>query len=78
MAYVSFFRQNLALTVKLSELPDNGQKLQAHIENISRLIRESNMKISTKSAELSALANSGKKYNISLQYHKILKIRTQN
>ena len=47
------------MTVKLSELPDKGEKLQAHIENIARLIRELNVKISTKTAKLNALVKSG-------------------
>lgn len=47
------------MTVKMSELPDKGEKLQAHIENIARLIRELNIKISKKSEQLKSLAKSG-------------------
>ena len=64
IVHTFFLQQSICLGVKLSELPDNGQKLLAQIENISRLIRESNMKISTKSSQLSALNKSGKKCNV--------------
>ena len=43
----------------MSELPDKGEKLRAHIDNISRLIRDLNLKISSKLTQLNALAKPG-------------------